>query len=203
MRSLARRGGGAMQPWTGGFPMANLLDDLRTEFDRFFREAEGFLPTSFNREDIAFVPPVDIQERGNEYQIKAELPGIDPQDVDVRVEGNTLIIRGERKQEEEETGTNFFRRERNYGSFMRAFTLPETIDADHIKATAKGGLLTITVPKTAPGRTSRVEVQSEEGRTTTTHPSGTATAGQGGASQTTPSTGTTTTGQGGGPQTTS
>lgn len=178
MRSLTRRGGG-MQPWTGGFPpVVNLLDDLRSEFDRFFREAENIVPTAFQREDVAFVPPVDIQERGNEYQIQAEIPGIDPKDVDVRIEGNTLIIRGERKQEEEETGTNFFRRERSYGTFVRAFTLPETIDADRIKATCKGGLLTITVPKTTTSRTSRVEIQSEEGQ-----PAGAITSGQTGTEQ--------------------
>src|ERR1700739_1923999 len=89
----------------------------------------------------SFVPAVDIYEDAQKVVLKLEVPGIEEKDLDVRVENNTLTIKGERKFEKEEKEQNFHRIERHYGSFYRAFTLPTTVDADHVEANYNAGVL--------------------------------------------------------------
>jgi HSP20 family protein len=95
----------------------------------------------------SWAPPVDIYETENDIVLKAELPGIDPKDVEVRVEDNTLYLKGERNYEKEVKEQNYHRVERSYGSFARSFSLPNSIDADQVKAEYKDGMLTLTMPK--------------------------------------------------------
>jgi HSP20 family protein len=95
----------------------------------------------------SWAPPVDIYETEDAIVLKAELPGIDPEDVEVRVEDNTLYLKGERKYEKEVNEQNYHRIERSYGSFARSFTLPNSISAEKVKAEYKDGLLTLTMPK--------------------------------------------------------
>jgi HSP20 family protein len=95
----------------------------------------------------SWAPPVDIYETEDAIVLKAELPGIDPEDVEVRVEDNTLYLKGERKYEKEVNEQNYHRIERSYGSFARSFTLPNSINAEKVKAEYKDGLLTLTMPK--------------------------------------------------------
>jgi HSP20 family protein len=126
------------------------LRDLLTtqrELDRLFRGA--FSPVSGETEvsTRSWAPPVDIYETEDAIVLKAELPGIDPKDVEVRVEDNTLYLKGERKYEKEVNEQNYHRIERSYGSFARSFTLPNSIDAEKVKAEYKDGLLTLTMPK--------------------------------------------------------
>src|SRR5208337_277679 len=126
------------------------LRDLLTtqrELDRLFREA--FSPVSGETEvsTRSWAPPVDIYETEEAIVLKAELPGIDPKDVEVRVEDNTLYLKGERKYEKEVKEQNYHRVERSYGSFARSFSLPNSIDAEKVKAEFKDGLLTLTMPK--------------------------------------------------------
>jgi len=126
------------------------LRDLLTtqrELDRLFREA--FSPVSGETEvsTRSWAPPVDIYETEEAIVLKAELPGIDPKDVEVRVEDNTLYLKGERKYEKEVKEQNYHRVERSYGSFARSFSLPNSIDAEKVKAEYKDGLLTLTMPK--------------------------------------------------------
>ncbi|WP_217550952.1 Hsp20/alpha crystallin family protein, partial [Pantoea sp. GbtcB22] len=83
----------------------------------------------------------------NAIHVKADLPGIDPNTLDVRVEGNRLLLRGERNFDKETKKENFYRVERSYGSFLRAFTLPHNIQADRIDAQYRNGELNITLPK--------------------------------------------------------
>lgn len=92
-------------------------------------------------------PSVDIYEDENSVVIKAELPGIEQKDIEVKIEDNTLILRGERKHEQEVKKENYHRVERYYGSFQRSFSLPQTINQDNIKAACDKGVLTITLPK--------------------------------------------------------
>lgn len=166
MRGLTRRSG-AVQPYTGGLqPMFSMLDDLRREFDRFFQDAETMLPmpaATTGANWAAFVPPVDIHETESNYTVKAEIPGIAPDDIDVRLEGNTLIIRGERQQERDEDVGTMHRSERTFGSFSRAFTLPQDVETDAINATFRNGVLAITVPKSHPKPGKQVQIQQEEG----------------------------------------
>jgi HSP20 family protein len=105
-----------------------------------------------------FVPPVDIYEDEQGISVKAELPGVDPKDVDVRVENNTLTIKGERKFEKEEKEENFHRIERRYGSFVRSFTLPNTVDTDTVKADFDNGVLSIRLSKRAEAKPKQIKV---------------------------------------------
>ena len=127
-------------------PFRDLLTTQR-EFDRLFKEA--FSPMSGETEvsTRSWAPPVDIYETEDAIVLKAELPGIDPKDVEVRVEDNTLYLKGERNYEKEVNEQNYHRIERSYGSFARSFSLPNSIDAEKVKAEYKDGLLTLTMPK--------------------------------------------------------
>ena len=130
------------------------------EFDRLFKEAftplfgEGELSTR------TWAPPVDIYENENDIVLRAELPGVNPKDVEVKVEDNTLYLKGERKFEKETKEENYHRVERSYGSFARSFSLPNSINSEKVKAEFKDGLLTLTLPKReeAKPRTIKIDV---------------------------------------------
>lgn len=94
-----------------------------------------------------WVPPVDIRETEDSLVLKAELPGVKPDDVEIRVEDSTLYMKGERKFEKEVKEENFHRVERSYGTFSRSFSLPSSIDSDKVKAEYQNGILTLTMPK--------------------------------------------------------
>ena len=140
-------------------PFSNLVTAQR-EFDRLFKDAltpfmgEGELSTR------TWAPPVDIYETENDIVLKAELPGVDPKDVEVKVEDNTLYLKGERKFEKEVKNESYHRVERAYGSFARSFSLPNSISTDKVKAEFKDGLLTLTLPKReeAKPRTVKIDV---------------------------------------------
>ena len=127
-------------------PFRDLMATQR-DFNRLFREAfspvfgEGELSTR------TWAPPVDIYENGESLVLKAELPGVNPDDVEIRVEDNTLYLKGERKFEKEVKEQNYHRVERSYGTFTRTFSLPNSIDADKVAASYKDGVLTLTMPK--------------------------------------------------------
>lgn len=124
--------------------------DLVTSQDRFNRLFNESFSRLFGEEDGTlrnWTPAVDIFENDNNIVLKAELPGVDPKDVEVRVEDSTLYLKGERKFEKEVKEDNYHRIERSYGSFARSFALPGTIDSDKVQAEYKDGLLTLTIPK--------------------------------------------------------
>jgi HSP20 family protein len=105
-----------------------------------------------------FAPPVDVYEDENKLAFKMEVPGIDPKDLDIRVDGQTLTITGERKLETEEKKENFRRMEREYGCFCRSFTLPGPADMDEINANFENGMLEIDVPKRAEARGRQIKL---------------------------------------------
>lgn len=105
-----------------------------------------------------FVPPVDIYENEHQIVMKLEVPGIKKEDLDIRIENNTLTVRGERKFEKEEKEENFHRIERRYGSFYRTFTLPGTVDAEHIKADYENGVLRLTAEKRPEAKPKQIQV---------------------------------------------
>jgi HSP20 family protein len=115
--------------------------------DRLFRDAFSSQLGETELSTRSWAPPVDIYETEDAIVLKAELPGVDPKDVDVRVEDNTLYLKGERKFEKEVKEQNYHRVERSYGSFARSFSLPNSISTDKVKAEFKDGLLTLTMPK--------------------------------------------------------
>jgi HSP20 family protein len=106
-----------------------------------------------------WVPAVDIKETENELVLVADVPGMEMKDIDVRIENGTLTIRGERKFERGTKEGGWHRVERSYGTFERVFTLPETVDSEHVKADYKSGTLTITVPKKEISKPRQIKVE--------------------------------------------
>src|SRR5437867_7912749 len=106
----------------------------------------------------AWAPSVDIYETEHELVVKADLPDVDPKDLDIRVENNILTIRGEREFEKRVNEENYLRVERSYGSFARSFTLANTVNPDAIKAEYRNGVLTLTIPKREEARPKQIKV---------------------------------------------
>lgn len=106
----------------------------------------------------SFVPAVDIYEDNQKVVLKLEVPGLEEKDLDVRVENNTLTVKGERKFEKEEKEENFHRIERRYGTFYRAFTLPSTVDTEHINASYKNGILRLELAKKPEAQPKQIKV---------------------------------------------
>jgi len=126
--------------------------------DEFFgdRDASAWLNPWRARD---FNPAVDIVEKENAYLVKAELPGLAPENIDVQVENDVLTVRGERKHESEEENAGYRRVERSYGSFARSFVLPKGTNPDAIDAQVENGVLTVTIPKAAAATPRKVEVK--------------------------------------------
>lgn len=137
-----------------------------TRFDPFRELSEVFEDTlsRFFAEPATrpWTPPVDIFETEDAVVLKMDLPDVKLEDIDIQVEEGTLIIKGERKFEREQTAKGYHRIERGYGAFRRAFPLPDTVDPERIQAEYKDGVLTITMPKkeAAKPRTIKVQVRS-------------------------------------------
>jgi HSP20 family protein len=144
MSTIAR-----IQPFRG---FATLQDQMNRLFDETFRNRgeESALTT--------WAPAVDIYETPNELVVKADLPDMNEKDLDVRVENNLLSIGGERKFEKSVSEDNYLRVERTYGSFSRSFSLPNTVNAEAIKAEYKNGVLTVTLPKREESKPRQVRV---------------------------------------------
>jgi HSP20 family protein len=105
-----------------------------------------------------FAPPVDIYEDDHKLVLKLEVPGVKEQDLDVQVEGRTLTVRGERKFSSEEKQENFHRVEHRYGTFARSFTLPNTVDAENVKATYDAGVLQLELAKKPEAKPRQIKI---------------------------------------------
>ena len=115
-----------------------------SSLDEFF--SDPFF-SSVTKSNDRWLPAVDILEKDGNLILRAEIAGVNEKDIDLKLEGNVLTLKGEKKQEHEEERNNYHRMESFYGSFTRSFTLPETVDRDHIKADFKNGILTVTIPQ--------------------------------------------------------
>jgi HSP20 family protein len=146
----------AIVRWEPFRDLLSLQERMNRLFDDSFRGARG------SDEDWAlggsWAPAVDIYEQDGNIVLKAELPGIDPKDVDVRVENNTLTLRGERKHDQEVKRENYHRVERTYGSFTRSFTLPNVVDTNNIKAEYRDGVLRMTLPKREEAKPKQISI---------------------------------------------
>jgi HSP20 family protein len=109
----------------------------------------------------SWVPPVDVYERGDHLVIRAELPGVSREDIDIRVENGVLVLQGQRKREEEVEERNAFRLERLFGAFTRSFSLPTTVDSSKIGARLKDGVLEIALPKAEAAKPKKVSILAE------------------------------------------
>ena len=132
---------------------ASLQDQVNRLFEgNFARDRSG-------QADLAtWAPPVDIYETENELVVKADLPDLQEKDIDVRVAGNTLTIRGERKFEKDVNEDNYFRIERAYGSFTRSFTLPNTVSSENIRAEYRNGVLTLHMAKREESKPKQIKI---------------------------------------------
>jgi HSP20 family protein len=130
-----------------------LQDEVNRLFeDNFTRERSGHA-------DLAtWAPPVDIYETENELVVKAELPDLQDKDIDVRITNNTLTIRGERKFEKDVKEENYLRIERAYGSFMRSFSLPNTVSSENIRADYRNGVLTLHMAKREESKPKQIKI---------------------------------------------
>ena len=137
------------------------LAGIQDRMNRLFNESYRGTPRAADDEEWslgAWAPAVDIYEQDGNIVLKAELPGVDPKDVDVRVENNILTLRGERKLDQEIRKESYHRVERSYGAFTRSFTLPNVVDTDKIKAEYKDGVLRMTLPKKEEAKSKQIAI---------------------------------------------
>jgi len=137
-------------------PFSNLTD-IQEEMNRLF-------DTSLRRAsrgdfEGAFLPAIDVVEEKETYLVKAELPGLTKDDVNVSLQDNYLTIKGEKKHEAETKEANFYRRERTYGMFTRTIELPTSVDAKKIDAQFKDGVLSVKLPKTEEAKPKEIEIK--------------------------------------------
>ena len=135
------------------------LSGLQEQVNRLFEST--FPRRADNSALTTWAPAVDIYETENELVLKADLPAIDEKDLDIRIENNTLTVRGERKFEKQVNEDSYLRVERSYGSFSRSFSLPNTINTEAIRAEYKNGVLTVQMPKRAESKPKQVKVNVE------------------------------------------
>ena len=152
------------------------FESLRREVDRLFEDFQlGSWRSPFGRSvfdvqpfwrgEIGWgrAPAVDIVDKGEAFEITAELPGMDEKDIDVKFSDDTLTIKGEKQGEREEKKKDFYLSERRYGSFQRSLAVPAGVDADRIEANFKNGVLTVTLPKTPRAQKSEKRIPVRQG----------------------------------------
>ena len=142
---------GELAPW----------DSFRSEFDQFFesffRDPLGLAEVSFGT--APWAPSLDVSESEKEVTVRAELPGVKPEDLDISVAGNMLVLAGEKKESSEREAEGFYCAERRFGSFRRAVRLPTEVDADKVTAEYQDGVLTIRLQKSELVQARRIAVQ--------------------------------------------
>ena len=139
------------QPW-------NSMEQLHREMGRMFDSSSSDEEMS-NIATSDWVPAVDIKETAKEFLIHADIPGVDPNDIDVHMEDGLLTIKGERESEKKEEHDGYKRIERHSGSFYRRFSLPDTANPDKIEAKSKNGVLDITIPKQEKTQPRKIQVK--------------------------------------------
>lgn len=142
-----------LSTWSPFRDLINMQREVGRVFDNLFSDNEGSLVVS------EWSPRVDITEHADSYVIKAEMPGVNKNDVKITLHENVLSIRGEKKQEKEEKDANYHRVERSYGTFERQFALPTGVKSDKIDASYKDGILTIMLPKVEEAQPKEIEVK--------------------------------------------
>ena len=140
-------------PWT---TQPALQDEIKQVFEKFFGDADG---DQSNVVTSQWVPRVDIKEETDRFVIYADIPGVDPQEIEIHMDKGILTIKGERRLEERGEGQRFSRMERAHGVFHRRFALPDSANADGIAASGRNGVLEISIPKRPEQTPRRIQVQ--------------------------------------------
>lgn len=141
-------------------PLGQLKDEMNGVFQRFF-EDPFFTINPFSGREGTLTPALNVEEKGDRYTVEVEIPGMDPNDVNISLEGNVLTIEGENNEEHEseDSDRKMHIMERKYGSFQRSLTLPDNVDADQISASCENGLLFIDVPKNKASEARRINIK--------------------------------------------
>ena len=140
-------------PWTQNH---RFQDEIKQVFDRFLGEDEG---DQSNVVTSQWTPRVDIREEGKRFVILADIPGVEPNEIEVNMDNGILSIKGERKTESKDQNGKLTRIERSYGAFYRRFALPDTADAEGISAHGRNGVLEISIPKKPAAAPRRIEIK--------------------------------------------
>jgi HSP20 family protein len=130
------------------------MNDL---FGRFFGDW-GMAPLSGTG---TWFPALDLAEKDDAFVVKAELPGIKPDEIDISVQGNTLTLSSEKTESSEDSGENYYHTERRYGAFRRDVTLPAEVNAEKIEASHRDGVLTITLPKSEQAKPKKIKISTK------------------------------------------
>lgn len=133
-------------------PIGTLREEVDDALHRLWRNGGSWLPGLAG-------PSLDVSETDNEIEVRADLPGMKPEEIDIQVSGATLTIRGERKEEHEEKGKTYHRVERRVGEFSRSVTLPCDVQENKVDAQYADGVLTVKLPKSPEARTHKVKVK--------------------------------------------
>lgn len=143
---------------------ATMLNRRQNDLNDFFQRMDNFFPSLFNDNQLLepdWKPRVDIHEDDREYIVTADIPGVDPKDIEVTLASGVISIKGKRELEKEENKKNFYRKECLMGSFERTFHLPDTIDESRVKAKGKNGVLTIRIEKRPAAKAKSIKIEAE------------------------------------------
>jgi HSP20 family protein len=146
------------EPWHVVNRLHQTLDQVLN--NHFGNDATLSAPEASSSPSVSWVPRVDIHEEKDRFVVLADVPGVDPKDIDITADNGVLTVRGERKAEKRETDNGYERIERVAGTFLRRFTLPEGANTDEIKAKQTNGVLEVTIPKTAAVQPRRISVDA-------------------------------------------
>jgi HSP20 family protein len=143
----------AIRPWFRFSPMTTVREEMEDLVNRVFNEGEDSWP--FGR----IMPSLDLVETLHAVELRLDVPGVEPKEIDIRINGNMLTVSGHRKEEREENGKTFHRLERRSGVFSRTISLPCPVKEEMIDAKYRDGILTITMPKTEEAKSKKIEVK--------------------------------------------
>ena len=143
----------------GDQPGTQLQRGVNDLFDDFFNNFTLAPFGAFEDRFGTFMPQIDVSETDQEIKVAVELPGMSEKDIEVSLDRNMLTISGEKKDETEEKGENFYRMERSYGKFRRSIALPAEVDADEVEATFKQGVLHVTLPRTETSTVKKIGIK--------------------------------------------
>jgi HSP20 family protein len=141
--------------WDPFSDIVHFSDEVGRWFDSLDRRKE-------DRSKGAWTPDVDIRETEKDIQIRADIPGMKKEDIDVSIDGEQLVIKGERKLEKEEKEKDYVRVERSYGSFYRSFDIGVPVKSDQVKASYNGGVLEVVIPKAEARKPKKIQVKAEK-----------------------------------------
>jgi HSP20 family protein len=160
-RKKSGRNGGLVRGGDSASALSRFRAEMDRLFERFFRDPWSVFDETSWASSWGWNPALDVIDGEKEVTVRAEIPGVDPKDVEVTVSGNLLTIAGEKKDVSEEKGKNFYRSECSYGSFRRSVALPEGVDADKLQAEYSNGVLTVRVAKSKTAAPRRITVTAK------------------------------------------